>query len=128
MPWPRWPSRAIAPGATRTAATAKVSAAKLRNVFERFIRGSETPVAGLRLTVSGGGCSGLQYGMRLETEKADDDWSFDIDGVTILVDPITHPMIDSVNIDFIDTLTHTGFRFDNPSASAQCSCGQSFSV
>ena len=37
-------------------------------------------------------------------------------------------MIDSVNIDFIDTLTHTGFRFDNPSASAQCSYGQSFSV
>ena len=48
--------------------------------------------------------------MRLETRKADDDWSFDIDGVTILVDPITYPMIDSVNIDFIDTLTHTGFR------------------
>ena len=84
-----------------------------KKAIERFIRGSETPVAGLRLTVSGGGCSGLQYGMRLETEKADDDWSFDIDGV---------------NIDFIDTLTHTGFRFDNPSASAQCSCGQSFSV
>lgn len=99
-----------------------------KKAIDRFIRGAETPVAGLRLTVSGGGCSGLQYGMRIESEKADDDWEFNIDGVTILVDPITHPMIDSVNIDFIDTLTHTGFRFDNPNASAQCSCGQSFSV
>ena len=99
-----------------------------KKAIERFIRGSSTPVAGLRLTVSGGGCSGLQYGMRLEAEKADDDWELNIDGITILVDPITHPMIDSVNVDFIDTLTLTGFRFDNPSATAQCSCGQSLSV
>lgn len=95
---------------------------------QRFIRGSETPVAGLRLMISGGGCSGLQYGMKLEAEKADDDWELDIDGIKLLVDPMTMPMIDNVTIDFVDTLTHTGFKFDNPNASAQCSCGSSFSV
>lgn len=96
--------------------------------IQRFIRGSETPVAGLRLSISGGGCSGLQYGMKLEHEKADDDWELDVDGVKLLVDPMTMPLLDNVTIDFIDTLTHTGFKFDNPNASAQCSCGQSFSV
>ena len=95
---------------------------------QRFIRGSETPVIGLRLSVSGGGCSGLQYGMKLENEKAEDDWEIEIDGVKLLVDPITMPMIEDVSIDFIDTLTHTGFKFDNPNASAKCACGSSFSV
>lgn len=96
--------------------------------IQRFIRGSETPVAGLRLMISGGGCSGFQYGMRLEAEKAEDDWEIEVEGVKLLVDPFTHPMIDNVTIDFIDSLTHTGFKFDNPNASAQCSCGSSFSV
>ena len=95
---------------------------------QRFIRGSETPVAGLRLMISGGGCSGLQYGMKLEAEKADDDWELEIEGVKLLVDPMTMPMIDNVTVDFIDTLTHTGFKFDNPNASSKCSCGSSFSV
>lgn len=95
---------------------------------QRFIRGSEKPVLGLRLTISGGGCSGLQYGMKLEAEKADDDWEVEIEGLKLFVDPMSHPLVDEVTIDFIDTLTHTGFKFDNPNASAQCSCGQSFSV
>ena len=95
---------------------------------QRFIRGSETPVIGLRLTISGGGCSGLQYGMKLENEKAEDDWELEVEGVKVLVDAMTFPMIDNVTVDFVDTLTHTGFKFDNPTASAQCSCGSSFSV
>jgi iron-sulfur cluster assembly protein len=95
---------------------------------QRFIRGSETPVIGLRLTISGGGCSGLQYGMKLENEKAEDDWELEVEGVKVLVDAMTMPMIDNVTVDFVDTLTHTGFKFDIPNASAQCSCGSSFSV
>jgi iron-sulfur cluster assembly protein len=85
-------------------------------------------VAGLRLMVSGGGCSGFQYGMRLESEKAEDDTELEVEGVKLLVDPFTLPMIDEISIDFIDSLTQTGFRFDNPNASARCSCGQSFSI
>ena len=95
---------------------------------QRFIRGSESPVAGLRLMISGGGCSGLQYGMKLEAEKAEDDWELEIEGVKLLVDPMTMPMIDNVTVDFVDTLTHTGFKFDNPNASAQCSYDSSFSI
>ena len=80
---------------------------------QRFIRGSETPVIGLRLTISGGGCSGLQYGMKLENEKAEDDWELEVEGVKVLVDAMTFPMIDNVTVDFVDTLTHTGFKFGN---------------
>ena len=98
------------------------------DAVRRFIRGSATPVAGLRLTVAGGGCSGLQYGMKLEAEKAEDDWEMEVDGLKLLVDALTFPIVDNVTIDFVDSLTHTGFRFDNPNASAQCSCGSSFSV
>ncbi|MDR1887800.1 MAG: iron-sulfur cluster assembly accessory protein [Zoogloeaceae bacterium] len=96
--------------------------------IKRFMRASETPVAGLRLLISGGGCAGFQYGMRLEAEKAEDDVELEVEGIKLLVDPFTHPMIDEVNIDFIDSLTHTGFKFDNPNAAANCSCGQSFSM
>lgn len=101
---------------------------KAVQAIRRFIRASATPVAGLRLLISGGGCAGFQYGMRLEAEKAEDDWEIEVDGITLLIDPFTHPLIDNVRIDFIDSLTHTGFKFDNPNASAQCSCGSSFSV
>ena len=96
--------------------------------IKRFMRGSEKPVIGLRLVISGGGCAGFQYGMRLEEEKAEDDTEIEIEGIKLLVDPFTHPMIDEVNIDFIDSLTHTGFKFDNPNAAAKCSCGSSFSL
>ena len=57
---------------------------------QRFIRGSETPVIGLRLTISGGGCSGLQYGMKLENEKADDDWELEVEGVKVAGLPERH--------------------------------------
>jgi iron-sulfur cluster assembly protein len=126
--WPRGTPLAMSqPSTLGRIAMINLTPAAVKAV-QRFIRGSETPVAGLRLMISGGGCSGLQYGMKLETEKADDDWELEIEGVKLLVDPMTMPMIDNVTVDFVDTLTHTGFKFDNPNASAQCSCGSSFSV
>ena len=64
--------------------------------------------------------------MKLETEKAEDDWELEIEGVKVLVDAMTMPMIDNVTVDFIDTLTHTGFKFDNPNVKSTCGCGSSF--
>ena len=103
------------------------TAAAATKVHE-LIRDEGNDALALRVYIQGGGCSGFQYGMRLEAEKAEDDWEIEVEGVKLLVDPFTHPMIDNVTIDFIDSLTHTGFKFDNPNASAQCSCGSSFSV
>ncbi len=97
--------------------------------IDRFIKGSENPVAGLRIFVSGGGCSGLQYGLRLEQEKAVDDFEFDIGaGTKLLVDPMSAPMLEGLTVDFVDTLTQTGFKFNNPNATGSCACGSSFSA
>jgi len=97
--------------------------------INRFIRGSETPVAGLRIFVSGGGCSGLQYGLRMEQIKGEDDFEFEIgDGVTLLVDPMSRPMLEGLKVDFVDSLTQTGFKFNNPNATGSCACGSSFSA
>jgi iron-sulfur cluster assembly protein len=96
--------------------------------IHRFVRGSETPVAGLRIMIQGGGCSGFQYGLRLEQEMQEDDTLLEIEGVKLLVDPMSYTLVAGVTVDFIDTLTHTGFKFDNPNATSTCGCGQSFTM
>ena len=97
--------------------------------ISRFIKGAENPVAGLRIFVSGGGCAGLQYGLRLEPKKDADDFEFDIGaGAKLLVDPLSRPMLEGLTVDFVDSLTQTGFKFNNPNASGACACGQSFSA
>lgn len=96
--------------------------------IRRFMRGSETPVAGLRILIEGGGCSGFQYGLRLEQEMQVDDTEIEIEGVKLLVDPMSYTLVAGVTVDFIDTLTHTGFKFDNPNAASTCGCGQSFTL
>lgn len=95
---------------------------------ERFIKGSDTPVAGLRISISGGGCSGFQYGMRLEEVKAEDDVEVAVGGVKLLIDPFSAPMLDGVTVDFVDSLNGSGFKFENPNATASCACGSSFSA
>jgi iron-sulfur cluster assembly protein len=96
--------------------------------IKRFLRGVENPVAGLRIFVSGGGCAGLQYGLRLEQDKSEDDYEFDLAGTTLLVDPMSRPMLEGLTVDFVDSLTQTGFKFNNPNATGGCACGQSFSA
>jgi iron-sulfur cluster assembly protein len=96
--------------------------------MHRFIKGAENPVVGLRIFVSGGGCAGFQYGLRLEQEKAEDDELMLIDGIPVLIDPMSYPMLAGLSIDFIDSLTQTGFKFSNPNAATSCACGQSFSA
>lgn len=95
---------------------------------KRFVNMSPEPVAGMRLLVSGGGCAGLQYGMRMEPARQDDDIVLEYDGLTLLVDPFSAPILEGVKIDFVDSLDGSGFRFANPRANHQCACGQSFSA
>lgn len=95
----------------------------------RFIRGSETPDAGLRLTITGGGCSGLQYEMALDREAAPEDTVIDCGGgLRVLIDGQSAPLLDGVTIDFVDGLAQSGFTFENPNATATCGCGTSFSA
>jgi iron-sulfur cluster assembly accessory protein len=94
----------------------------------RFIKGSETPVAGLRISVTGGGCSGLQYGMALEASSKADDTVVEINRLKIFVDSCSVPMLKGVTVDFLDSMEGSGFKFHNPNASASCGCGNSFSA
>lgn len=98
-----------------------------QKAVSRFIQGAETPVAGLRIAVTGGGCSGMQYGMALEEASKDDDTILDIGDVKIFVDPASAPMLENVTVDFQDNLDGSGFKFENPNAKASCGCGNSFS-
>jgi iron-sulfur cluster assembly protein len=96
--------------------------------IDKFLKGSAEPVAGLRIAISGGGCSGFQYGMRLEETQAEDDVVVEISGVTLLVDPFSAPLLAGVTVDFVDSLNGSGFKFENPNATSSCACGSSFSA
>lgn len=98
------------------------------SAIDKFIRGNDTPVAGLRIAISGGGCSGFQYGMRLEQVKAEDDVVVEVGGVTLLVDPFSAPLLNGVTVDYVDSLNGSGFKFENPNATSSCACGSSFSA
>lgn len=98
------------------------------SAVEKFIKGSDTPVAGLRIAISGGGCSGFQYGMSLEQNKNEDDTVVEYGAVTLLVDPLSAPLLEGVTVDFVDSLNGSGFKFENPNASSSCACGSSFSA
>ncbi|MBN2472068.1 MAG: iron-sulfur cluster insertion protein ErpA [Anaerolineae bacterium] len=80
----------------------------------------------LRVFVSGGGCSGLQYGMAIEPEVMEGDTEVAVDGVRLLVDSNSLEYLNGANIDFIDDLMGGGFRIDNPNAVSSCGCGHSF--
>lgn len=99
-----------------------------RSAIQKFIQGNETPVAGLRIAISGGGCSGFQYGMRLEEAAAEDDLVIDCEGIQLFVDPLSAPLLKGVTVDFIDSLTGSGFKFHNPNATSTCACGSSFNA
>lgn len=98
------------------------------SAVRRFIDSTESPVAGLRIKVEGGGCSGFQYGMKLEAEAEAADQVLDFSGVKVLVDSASVTLLDGVTVDFIDGLEGSGFKFENPNATNSCGCGKSFSA
>jgi iron-sulfur cluster assembly accessory protein len=82
----------------------------------------------LRVSVSGGGCSGFQYGFDLETTRTPDDIIVERDGAVVLIDSVSLPYMDGSEIDFVDDLIGQSFQVKNPHATASCGCGTSFSV
>jgi len=81
---------------------------------------------GLRVFVSGGGCSGLQYGMTFAEAPMEGDQIFEERNVTLIVDPTSLMYLMGAEIDYIDSLMGGGFRIENPNAVQSCSCGSSF--
>ncbi len=82
----------------------------------------------LRLSVSGGGCSGFSYGFSLEETRNDDDRLFEQHGVVLVIDDTSLELLDGSTVDFVDGLLGSSFTVDNPHASSTCGCGSSFSL
>lgn len=80
----------------------------------------------LRVFVSGGGCSGLQYGMTFDEDTYPGDAEFEVDGLKVRVDSMSARYVQGANIDFQDSLMGGGFKIDNPNAVSSCGCGSSF--
>ena len=80
----------------------------------------------LRVFVSGGGCSGFQYGMALEGNVRENDLAIDQNGVKVVVDEISINYLAGATIDYVDELMGSGFKIENPNAVSSCGCGSSF--
>ncbi|MCU0258973.1 MAG: iron-sulfur cluster assembly accessory protein [Solirubrobacteraceae bacterium] len=90
-------------------------------------QGADVQVAGLRVGVKGGGCSGFQYQLAFDEER-DGDVVFEDHGLRLLVDPQSLSYVDGSQIDYVDSLTGAGFQVVNPNVVAACGCGSSFRV
>jgi iron-sulfur cluster assembly protein len=82
----------------------------------------------LRVAIQGGGCSGFQYGLGFDSGPVEDDETLELHGVTVVIDPYSVPYLKGATIDFLNGLEESGFKIDNPNASASCGCGHSFTV
>ena len=82
----------------------------------------------LRVFITGGGCSGFQYGFTFDELVADDDTAMESDGVTLLVDPMSLQYLSGSEVDYTEGLEGSRFIVTNPNATATCGCGSSFSI
>ena len=80
----------------------------------------------LRVFVVGGGCSGYQYGMAIARQQEEGDIAIIANGVTILVDEESAPLLEGAEVDYVEDLMKSGFTIFNPNATKSCACGSSF--
>jgi iron-sulfur cluster assembly protein len=102
------------------------AAKQIRVLLEK--EGVSPEVGGLRVGVQGGGCSGLSYAMRLDTQPRDRDKIFEEHGARIFVDPKSFLYLNGTTLEYEETLMRQGFVFQNPNAARNCGCGSSFTA
>jgi len=93
-----------------------------------LIREEDNPELMLRVFISGGGCSGFQYGFTFDDEREEGDSSIENQGVTLLVDPMSVQYLMGAEIDYKEDLQGAQFVIRNPNAATTCGCGSSFAV
>ena len=108
-------------------ATINLSARAVRKVRE-LVAEEENQDLKLRVYITGGGCSGFQYGFSFEELAAEDDAAIERDGVTVLVDPMSFQYLVGSEVDYTEGLEGSRFIVNNPNATATCGCGSSFSI
>ncbi len=102
----------------------EAAATKVRELIEE----EKNPALMLRVFVSGGGCSGFQYGFTFEENVGEDDMRVEKNGVTLLIDPLSLQYLTGAEIDYKEDLNGAQFVIKNPNAKTTCGCGSSFST
>lgn len=96
--------------------------------LQRLLAERNTPEAGLRIAVKGGGCSGLAYHMEWAEKARERDKTFERDGVRVFIDPKSYLYLMGTELVFEEGLLASGFKLQNPNVKGSCGCGDSFSV
>jgi iron-sulfur cluster insertion protein len=100
------------------------AAKKIKTIID-----AEDPSLKLRVFVQGGGCTGFQYGFSIEEQPpAEDDFTFDKDGVSVVIDSMSMQYMTEAEIDYTESLMGANFTIRNPNVKATCGCGSSFAV
>lgn len=97
---------------------------KVREILDT----QEPKPAGLRLAVVGGGCSGFSYSMAFENSPTMLDKTYNYNGLKVFIDQASLLYLDGAEVDYVETLEGSGFKFNNPNVKSTCGCGSSFSV
>ena len=102
------------------------AATKIQELLAK--EGVPVETGGLRIGVQGGGCSGLTYAMRLDTQARDRDKVIEEHGARLFVDPKSYLYLHETTLDYQEDLMRRGFVFQNPQATRSCGCGSSFTA
>lgn len=111
---------------TETALPVTVSARAAKQIA-KIVAAEGKPMM-LRLSVSGGGCSGFQYNFELDDKQAADDLVIPEGGIKVLIDATSLEFLKGSQVDYVDDLIGAAFKVTNPNATASCGCGTSFSI
>lgn len=95
---------------------------------QEILNSQEPQPAGLRIAVVGGGCSGFSYSMAFENAPGFLDKTYEFEGLKVYVDQASMLYLDGAEVDYVETLEGSGFKFSNPNVKSTCGCGSSFSV
>jgi iron-sulfur cluster assembly accessory protein len=97
---------------------------------QKFISQEQVPadVAGLRVSVLPGGCSGFKYSLNVEERPLEDDMVSEVSGVRVFVDGFSAQYLTGITIDYVSSMQGAGFTFSNPNATGGCGCGSSFTA
>lgn len=102
--------------------------ARAVNKVRELVEEEENPSLKLRVYITGGGCSGFQYGFSFEDTAAEDDTVIERDGIAVLVDPMSFQYLVGSEVDYTEGLEGSRFIINNPNAATTCGCGASFSI
>lgn len=93
---------------------------------QEILTAQDPQPSGLRISVVGGGCSGFTYSMAFETAPGMLDKTYDFSGLKVFVDQASLLYLEGAEVDYVETLEGSGFKFNNPNVKSTCGCGSSF--